>query len=75
MMNKVWVNMAKRRYYRAFLQEDLLGDWVLVRCWGSLDSQHGRICTELVDSMASGLATFGKIEKQRSTRGYHVLPS
>lgn len=29
-----WVNDAKASYYQAWLAEDLLGDWTLIRVWG-----------------------------------------
>jgi hypothetical protein len=70
-MNRVWVNSEKRRYYRAHLQADLLGDWTLTRSWGSLDSHHGQVRTELVDNQAHGLRVLAGIDKHRAVRGYH----
>ena len=32
-----WIHDEKRRYYGVFLQQDLFGDWTLVRNWGSLE--------------------------------------
>ena len=32
----LWVNPAKKRYYRLRVETDLLGDLTLVRTWGSL---------------------------------------
>jgi hypothetical protein len=69
-MNRVWINPEKRRYYRACLQTDLFGDWTLTRCWGSLDSHHGQVRTELVDNQAHGLRVLAGIEKRRTIRGY-----
>lgn len=69
-MNRVWINPGKRRYYRAHLQADLLGDWTLTRSWGSLDSRHGQVRTELVDNQAHGLRLLAGIDKRRAVRGY-----
>jgi hypothetical protein len=72
-MNKVWVNKSKRRYYRAVLQRDLLGHWTLTRSWGSLDSNHGRVLHDIVDSKESGALKLTAIDKVRSHRGYQPI--
>ncbi len=37
-----WANDAKARYYRAWLIEDLFGDWTLITVWGGLGSRRGQ---------------------------------
>ncbi|MCU7816787.1 MAG: WGR domain-containing protein [Candidatus Thiodiazotropha sp. (ex Rostrolucina anterorostrata)] len=69
-MNRIWVHPDKRRYYRAHLQTDLFGDWTLTRSWGSLDSHHGQVRTELVDSKTNGQQILADIDKRRACRGY-----
>lgn len=69
-MNLVWINQQKRRYYRAHLQEDLLGDWTLTRCWGSLDSKHGQVQKEVVKNQSAGMAILSEISKRRNNHGY-----
>jgi hypothetical protein len=71
-MNKVWVNLAKRRYYRTVLQCDLLGHWTLTRSWGSLDSNRGRVQHEIVDSKEAGELRQKVIDKVRIYRGYQL---
>jgi hypothetical protein len=48
-MNRVWINKAKRRYYRAHLQPDLFGDWTqrsshIMICSVSGDNHLDKIC-------------------------------
>jgi hypothetical protein len=69
-MNRLWINLEKRRYYRTVVQRDLLGDWTLVRSWGSLDSHRGQVRTELVSSYERCLKVIGDIDKRRAYRGY-----
>lgn len=30
-----WINPEKARYYQVFLDQDLFGDWTLVKVWGA----------------------------------------
>jgi hypothetical protein len=69
-MNRVWINREKRRYYRVVAQLDLFGDWTLVRSWGSLDSHHGQVCTELISTYELGQKVIEDISKRRAYRGY-----
>lgn len=70
-----WVNREKRRYYRAQLLNDLLGDWVVISRWGSLDSDRGGSMMALVDSEAEGERKIDEIDKRRRQRGYEpVVP-
>ncbi len=69
-INRLWVNPVKRRYYRAFLCTDLLGDVLLHRSWGSLTSSRGASQCELVISWQDGLARLDSIAKTRRQHGY-----
>jgi predicted DNA-binding WGR domain protein len=66
-------NPAQRRYYTAHLTQDLFGDWVLVRAWGSLDSRHGSMQTEWMASQSAGLAALDSLDKRRRARHYQPL--
>jgi hypothetical protein len=72
-MNRVWINLEKRRYYRAVAQRDLLGDWTITRSWGSLDSNRGQVRTELVSTYDACKSIIGDIGKRRNYRGYTLL--
>jgi len=68
----LWINQEKRRCYRVRVYQDLLGDWVMVRSWGSLDTLRGGSKTDLVDcSDVEGLLL--GIEKQRVKKGYSLV--
>ncbi|MEW8139150.1 MAG: WGR domain-containing protein [Candidatus Thiodiazotropha endolucinida] len=69
-MNRLWINTNNRRYYRVHLQRDLLGDWTLTRSWGSLDSHHGQVRSEVVTDEHRGIQIMHDISRRRATRGY-----
>ena len=68
-----WINTEKQRYYQAYLVKDLLGDWVLVRAWGSLNTARGSQRTDLVSSEADGLQKLVALDRRRQQRGYRPL--
>jgi predicted DNA-binding WGR domain protein len=69
-MNRIWINMEKRRYYRAVVQLDLFGDLTITRSWGSLDNNRGQVRTETINTYDQGKKIMGDIEKRRNYRGY-----
>jgi hypothetical protein len=69
-MNRVGINLEKRRYYRAVVQCDLLGYWTLVRSWGSLDSNLGQVRLEVIDSKEAGFRIIDATHKRRIERGH-----
>ncbi|WP_293650248.1 WGR domain-containing protein [Thiolapillus sp.] len=70
-----WVNPDNRRYYQVDLVKDLLGDWTVVKAWGSLDSHRGnqKIC--LVSGKEDGLSEIQGLIKERLWRGYALQSS
>jgi hypothetical protein len=67
----LWVNQAKRRYYRLRCCRDLFGEIYLVRTWGSLDS--GRSNVKIHYLSPSELSPLVKsIVKRRENRGYRL---
>jgi hypothetical protein len=72
-MIKVWINCKTRRYYTVHLAEDLLGDWVLLRSWGSLDSGAGNIRKDLVTDYRSGCLEVESIASTRQAHGYLMV--
>lgn len=69
----LWVNEKKRRYYRVWVYQDLLNDWVLLRMWGSLDSSRGGEKKELISSHDEGLSKLCDIHKRRISRHYDLV--
>ena len=70
-----WINPEKARYYQVFLDQDLFGDWTLIKVWRGIGSNRGRMHSTGVASYASGIELVEEIIKKRKTRGYRlVLP-
>jgi len=65
-----WRHEKKRRFYSAWLERDLLGDWVLIRTWGSLDCRLGGWSQALVPDYASGMDALDNLNRRRLRRGY-----
>jgi len=65
-----WVHHEKRRYYQAFVLEDLLGDWEVVSAWGALDSKRGGTMRKVVESREAAETAVAEIGKRRRQRGY-----
>lgn len=58
------------RYYRINLCQDLFGDWVIIRAWGSLTSRAGRVVSEWVTDEWTGQRKVSEISKKRLAHGY-----
>jgi predicted DNA-binding WGR domain protein len=65
-----WVHPKKRRYYQAFVLQDLLGDWEVVAAWGALDSQQGGSLRKVVGSREAGAQVIAQLGQRRRQRGY-----
>ncbi len=63
-----WVN--KRRYYRAFVQQSLFGEWELVKLWGGLQTRLGGMQVVPVPSKLQGSVALAKEARRRAARGY-----
>jgi predicted DNA-binding WGR domain protein len=68
-----WIHDEKRRYYGVFLQQDLFGDWTLVRNWGSLDNGRGQLHRDAVPDRVSGLRQIAEIQRRRRAHGYRLV--
>jgi predicted DNA-binding WGR domain protein len=71
--SQLWVHSAKRRYYRASVHQDLLGHWVMVRDWGSLDTKLGGTKTELLEGFGQGKAQLEAVSKRRASHRYVLV--
>ena len=65
-----WVHPEKQRYYQVELLQDLLGDWILVQCWGGIGSHLGRLRIVHFASEQAGLKQIAVIAKRRRQHGY-----
>ncbi len=74
-MKRCWIHAGKRRYFCVHLQQDLFGDWTLLRDWGSLDHGHGqgRMLLDAVRDPATGQDLIAAIHKRRLAHGYRPV--
>jgi hypothetical protein len=73
-----WVALRWERastYYRAHLEQDLWGHWIVTRVVGRRGGQRGRYMTTWVPSLEYGLMTLGAIGRRRRERGYQLVTS
>ena len=69
-----WINPEKARYYRVHLDQDLFGDWTLIKVWGGIGSNRGRMHSTGVASFEAGIELVDEIARRRSQRGYTCAP-
>jgi len=58
------------RYYEAYLQQDLWGQWILTRVWGRCGTLLGQVRNLPCASYADGLDQLARLDKRRRQRGY-----
>ena len=63
------------RYYLALVQENLFGDWELVRMWGGKGSRHGGGMCEPAANQMQALQLLDDTARRRERRGYRPVPS
>ncbi len=73
MLRKDWVNSHKRRFYRATLFHDLLGNCILFRVWGCMDSHQSCSLQRVMDSWDQGLNLVRELDYRRERGGYRVV--
>lgn len=67
---RAWVNPEKARYYQVHLAQDLFGDWTLIKVWGGIGSNRGRLHSTGVASYEAGIEQVDEIARRRTQRGY-----
>lgn len=65
-----WKNPNNSRYYIAHVQRDLLGDWVVVICWGKKETNLGRLKTVFCETEKKVLGYLKKLNRARVRHGY-----
>jgi hypothetical protein len=63
-----WENA--QRYYLAWVQLDLFGNWLVCRRWGSLYNRMGNLRDDVVSSYEAGLFALEEIHKTRIKHHY-----
>lgn len=67
-----WESAKKRRYYVAHVQRDLLGDLVLMCCWGGIGTRLGGASTRTLANPKAARTAIEEIKETR--RKHHYLP-
>lgn len=60
-----------RRFYVAEVRQDLFGNWILIRSWGSLRTQRGNSMTVMAQDYCQARQLLEEVAKRRKARGYH----
>ena len=66
--------MTATRYYVLRVQQDLFGDWELIKSWGGRSSSRGRSQVVPTSSAVDAIAALSKESKRRARRGYRLDP-
>jgi hypothetical protein len=73
-----WENPVRGRYYPATKQQNLFGEWELLRMWGSIGRAHGGMKCVPLPGPAAGELALSAVAKRGAQRGYapvQALPS
>lgn len=71
---RTWINPEKARYYQVHLAQDLFGDWTLIKVWGGIGSNRGRMHSTGVTSYKAGVELVDEIARRRARHGYASVP-
>lgn len=68
-----WIHPQKRRWYTVYLIRDLFGDLILIRTWGSLDTQRGGEQRLLLNRPEDALPLLTTTANARKRHGYRLI--
>jgi hypothetical protein len=58
------------RYYRALVQQNLFGEWEVLRAWGGVGNRFGRLTVRPAANYDDALVMLEVEGRRRSRRGY-----
>ena len=70
---KEW--FSPTRYYRLEISKDMFGMWVIIRTWCSRTSAKGSSLVISTAEKAEALAWDAKVSRERTKKGYTLLPA
>lgn len=70
---QTWIHPDKRRYYQAWLSQDLFGDWTLIRRYGGLQSKRGNHRIHGFPTLRAGQQALQALDHHRRLRGYRPI--
>lgn len=62
-----------RRFYVAEVRQDLFGNWIVMRRWGSLRTQRGNSMTVTAQDYGQARLLLEDVARRRKARGYHYV--
>jgi hypothetical protein len=60
------------RYYKVCLYKDLLGDWIVTKIWGGINSRLGNFEHFAFEKLEPALILIEEISQVRKKRGYNL---
>jgi predicted DNA-binding WGR domain protein len=70
MLNHKWTWKSNSRYYIVHLQENLFGEYTLVKNWGGINNKLGGAQMHTFASIDGALVEVDRVSKIRVKRGY-----
>ncbi len=64
-------NAVSRRYYVAWVQQDLFGP-VVVRIWGGIGTSRGGTKTDSFESASAAESALARLTRRLESRGYRI---
>ena len=64
---------GNHRYYDVLLQQDLFGDWSVMRVYGGKHNNRGGYKIESFDKLSEAEEKVAEIAKRRHKRGYELI--
>ena len=68
-----WENSLTKRYYLVMIEQDIFGQWVLIRVWGGIQTKLGRTQVSVLDNKNQGIEMLKMISIRRNQRGYRLI--
>lgn len=67
-----WLRPVNKRYYYAYLEQDLLGDLIVTQKWGGIGSRKGGHKLYYCATKEQAQQYIKKLAKRRKQRGYFL---
>jgi hypothetical protein len=68
-----WENLEKQRYYIAYINQDLWGNWLVSCSWGGKNRAGGRVNHLMGSSYRDAIDCLALIHKKRLKHGYTAV--
>ena len=69
---RLWTHPENGKYYIAYVDIDLLGDFVVITLWGGKGRRPSRMKYTYVPSLEASISMLEHLHKTRINHGYHL---